>query len=109
MGNASGHIDVKEKNNLAVVRITTSEPDEETFAAIVEEVLQAMGGTARRVHLDLAKVTYVQSTSLGALVSLDKRLHETGSQLVLCNPSDALSELLEITGLEKVLQVETDE
>lgn len=55
----------------------------------------------RDVVLDLADVTSIDAAGIGALVSLQA----AGVYLKLMNPTEAVRELLRLTGLEKVLEI----
>ena len=55
----------------------------------------------REVVLDLADVTAIDAAGIGALVSLQA----AGVYLKLMNPSEAVREVLRLTGLEKVFEI----
>lgn len=56
------------------------------------------------VVIDLAAVDYIDSSGIGALVSLRKRL-PGDSALRLADPSDFVLKILQITGLDRVFVV----
>ena len=60
-----------------------------------------------RVHvtLDLAGMTFIDSSGLSAFVSGLKRLRETGGELLLQSPSATALKVLEITGLTEVFAI----
>jgi anti-sigma B factor antagonist len=57
----------------------------------------------RRIVLDLARVSFIDSTGLGAIISSLKLLGPTG-ELVLCGARESVSSLLRLTRLDKVLR-----
>jgi anti-anti-sigma factor len=64
-----------------------------------------------RVHgpslvLDLEAVEFIDSTGLGMLLSLLKEAHDAGGNVRLLHPSRAVLRLLQITGLERVFEIE---
>jgi anti-anti-sigma factor len=59
----------------------------------------------RRLILDFAEVTFMDSSGVSALVKLHRRLGSDGT-LVLCDVPLQPRRVLEITGLLKVFQVE---
>lgn len=69
------------------------------------EELAASGAT--RVVLDLANLGFIDSSGLGALIGGMRRLRRAGGQVVLRSPNAKTAELLEMTGLDQVLAVET--
>ena len=56
----------------------------------------------RRVALDISDVRFVDSTGLGALISLRKSLPENG-ELAVCGASAQVDNLFRLTRLNKVL------
>jgi len=57
------------------------------------------------VVLDLTAVTFLDSTILGALVGLLRRLRETGGELRTVLPETTARRVFEITGLDAALDV----
>jgi anti-sigma B factor antagonist len=64
--------------------------------AVLDEVEQG----ARLVVVDFTKSAYIDSSGLGALVSLGKRLREMGGDLRLAGLNDDLRTLFELTRLD---------
>jgi anti-sigma B factor antagonist len=60
---------------------------------------------ARRVVIDFAKTGYIDSSGLGALVSLGKRIREQGGALRLAGLDDDLRTLFELTRLDTLFQL----
>lgn len=59
----------------------------------------------RNVVLDMAGVTFVDSSGLQALVEFHQRFSEHGGALVINAPSAPLVRLLDVTGLDKHFNV----
>ena len=57
------------------------------------------------IVLDLSKVTHMDSSGLGALVSVWASAKKNGCELKLTSLGERVRELLRLTGLEKVLTV----
>lgn len=60
----------------------------------------------KRVVLDMADVEFIDSSGLGALVAGMRRLRRVGGEVVLRSPRRATTQLLDVTGLLRVLAVE---
>lgn len=58
------------------------------------------------VVLDLAGVTFVDSTGLGVLVAAHRRAKAAGSRFVFSRPSDNLRVVLRLTHLDAIFEVE---
>jgi anti-sigma B factor antagonist len=74
-----------------------------------EIVRELMEQGARKIVLNLADVQYVDSSGMGELVKTHTTVRNQGGQLRLSNPSKRISELLEMTRLSAVFQIEKDE
>ena len=64
--------------------------------------------TAPCVVLDLAAVTYVDSTALAVLITSDEFTRGRGARLRLAGPGAQLIRLLETTNLDRMLDVYDD-
>lgn len=58
------------------------------------------------VALDLAGVTFVDSTGLGVLVAAHRRAKGAGSRFLLSRPSDNLRAVLRVTHLDSIFDIE---
>ncbi|MDR2402612.1 MAG: STAS domain-containing protein [Spirochaetaceae bacterium] len=71
------------------------------FNAAVEEAL----GEALALVLDLKNVDYMASAGLRVLVGAQKKLCASGGSLALINVGKEVMEVLEVTGLDDVLDI----
>ena len=62
-----------------------------------------------KILLNLRDVGYVDSSGLGELVKTYTTVRNHGGQLTLLNPSKLVSDLLQVTKLAKVFDIEADE
>jgi anti-anti-sigma factor len=81
-------------------RLDTTTKDE-----LTQQVKQIACKKAALVLLDLSQVEFVDSSGLGAIVAALKSLRSVGGELALCQPSEQVKTLLEITGLERIIKV----
>jgi len=65
-----------------------------------QAVLDEVEGGARLIVVDFGKSAYIDSSGLGALVSLGKRIREAGGELRLAALNDDLRTLFELTRLD---------
>jgi len=76
----------------------------------LREVLQNLASQGqKKILLNLADVSYIDSSGLGALVSGYTTLAGQGGQLKLLNLTKKVQDLLQITKLLTVFEVFTDE
>ncbi|WP_300276701.1 STAS domain-containing protein [Peptacetobacter sp.] len=71
----------------------------ETLNNLVDENLE-------NIKIDLDKLEYIDSTGLGVMVGVLKRLKVNDKGIYLNNPKSNVRKILEITGLDKIFNVE---
>lgn len=103
------------------LRITTSVEDQSDILCVVGEIdmasapelqracLALVDGGAKRVVIDMSGVSFIDSTGLGVIVSLQKRLQSQGGEAVIRNPSSVLRRLIRLTNLDRVVPIEGEE
>src|SRR5256886_5684396 len=65
-----------------------------------QKVLDALEGGSRKFVIDFTKTGYIDSSGLGVLVSLSKKVREQGGDLRLAGLNEDLQTLFELTKLE---------
>ncbi|HET8771976.1 MAG TPA: STAS domain-containing protein [Gemmatimonadaceae bacterium] len=70
-----------------------------------QRVLDESESGATKILIDFAKTGYIDSSGLGVLVSLAKRMRELGGDLRLANLNDDLQTLFELTKLDTLFQI----
>ena len=65
-----------------------------------EQVLDQLERGDRKFILDFSKTDYIDSSGLGVLVTLSKKIREQGGQLNLVSLSEDLRTLFELTKLD---------
>lgn len=62
-----------------------------------------LAGGTRRLVLDLAELTFIDSTGMSLLVGINERASAAGAELVLLRPREHVGRVLEVTGLDGLL------
>jgi|SRR5690554_2455537 anti-sigma B factor antagonist len=70
-----------------------------------QKVLQELDGGSRKFLIDFARTGYIDSSGLGVLVSLSKKIREQGGELRLANLNEDLRTLFELTKLDTLFQI----
>ena len=79
-------------------------------SSTLRNALREMGGKGKRkILLNLAGLTYIDSSGIGELVSAYATLANQGGRLKLLNLTDRVKDLLLLTKLYTVFEVYTDE
>lgn len=71
-------------------------------------VQQAVDAGARKFVLDCAGTSYIDSSGLGALVTIAKRVREVGGEIRLAALNDDLRSLFELTKLDTLFPIFPD-
>jgi anti-sigma B factor antagonist len=70
-----------------------------------EHVNSAIEGGKTLLILDLSEATFIDSTTLGILVSGMKRLRPRGGRLAVLCPDPTMAKIFDITGLNRMFSV----
>ncbi len=72
----------------------------------LKQVIQdALDGGARKLLLDFGPTGYIDSSGLGALVSINKKVREQGGELRLAGLNEDLRSLFELTKLDTLFVI----
>lgn len=71
-------------------------------------VLERLEDGDRRFLFDFTETSYIDSSGLGALVSLSKKIREKGGKLRIAALNDDLRMLFELTKLDTLFQISDD-
>jgi anti-anti-sigma factor len=83
----------------------SGELDASTATFLYDKLSDLEVEDVQHVVLDLAKVTFMDSTGLGVIVTEHKRLQHSKGSLTIFSPPSSVRRLFEITGLDDVLDV----
>ena len=70
--------------------------------------LEQLDPSFDEITVDLAALSFLDSTGLATLVSTQHQLAERGGRLVVRNPQTNVRRVLEVSGVDRVLQVTAD-
>jgi anti-sigma B factor antagonist len=62
---------------------------------------------SKSIRIDLSNVEYINSAGLGLLLGTHQRLTNEGHTLTIASVTDYVQELLQITNLDRMLNIET--
>jgi anti-sigma B factor antagonist len=83
------------------------EVDSSNAAELRDVFLSVLGEEPRSLVLDLAELTFIDSSGLGALISANREASIQFGTVTIRNPSAFVLRLLEETGLAQRLTIET--
>lgn len=97
-------LSLSEIGEYAVISVT-GEIDMYTAPQLREAVRQLSSEGRLRVAIDLTPTEFCDSTGLGVLIGARRRLSDSGGSLVVVCANPRIRKLLDLTGLDKVLDV----
>ncbi len=75
-------------------------------ASHAERAREALAHAGPSCVVDLSRLEYISSAGLSALLEAQRRLVDAGSGLILRHPSNHISDLLRVAGLDAVFEIE---
>jgi anti-sigma B factor antagonist len=78
-------------------------------SALKEQLKQLLARGKTQIHLNLAEVEFINSSGLGALVSIMKEVRLIKGRLTLSNPASYVQEIFEITQLSHIFEIYSTE
>jgi anti-anti-sigma factor len=72
---------------------------------LLEQELDRIEPTEKRLVLDLRRLEFVDSSGLHALLRVDRRLNDAGGQLTIVRGPRAVERLFRLTGLDTRLRI----
>ncbi|RME92214.1 MAG: anti-sigma factor antagonist [Candidatus Hydrogenedentota bacterium] len=73
-----------------------------------EELMQYLPHSNTQLVLDFEKVFLLDSSALGALISVQKELAQSGSELIIRNASKSIKEMLHNVRLNEFVTIQDD-
>jgi anti-sigma B factor antagonist len=91
------HVDVAQREGTVILSLA-GELDVSGAVVLREEFFAAVA-SEDAVECHLEHLTYLDSTGISLLISVQKRLRSTGREMVLVAPTERVNKVLEITGV----------
>ena len=98
-------IDTEQVGDNRHVIALTGEVDLYTAPELKTQMLELIANGATEVVVDFTDTTFIDSTTLGVLVSGVKRLREKGGTLSIVCSDRNITKIFEITGLDRVFTI----
>ncbi|MTI79374.1 MAG: anti-sigma F factor antagonist [Firmicutes bacterium] len=97
------------EENILVVRLA-GELDLGSADTLRTEMDDALDSSQlRHIILNLADVTYIDSTGLGVMLGRYKKVSKYGGKMALVNPQPQVKKILELSGLTSIIEEYSDE
>lgn len=96
-------------NDIAIVRVGESRLMYPLLADFSGAVSTLISGGARKVLIDLALVSYIDSATIGCLMDLYRQAGDAGVALKLSGVQSRVRTMLTLTGCDNFLEIHADE
>ncbi len=101
-------IDARTEGEDTAVLSLTGEVDVANAGRVRDSGLKLISNRIKRLIVDLNPTEYMDSTGLGTLVGLLKRMRESGGEVIIAVSQPRVKRLFEITGLTQVFRIYDD-
>ena len=98
-------VELEQTNGHTAVVTLAGEVDIYSAPRFKEALLKSIDDGARNIVVDLGKVTFIDSTALGVLVSGAKRVRPQNGTLDIVCRDDNIIRIFEITGLDRIFGI----
>ena len=95
---------VIEKNSSNLIIKLTGPLDLHTAQDFKEQVKKQLTKKINNVVLDLGTIDFIDSSGIGAILSLYKKIDSIGGKIVIINMSSTLKRIFEVSGILKIIE-----
>jgi anti-sigma B factor antagonist len=96
--------DVKKQNDVTVIDVE-GQLIVGNRQELKQRVMEELENGSRKFLIDFSNTGYIDSSGLGVLVSLSKKIREQGGELRLANLNEDLRTLFELTKLDTLFHI----
>lgn len=76
-----------------------------TVSDLKNELKKLMDARASKIILNLSKISYANSTAIGAIVATAQQLRKRKGDLKVCGMSDDIRKVFDLVGASKILEI----
>lgn len=101
--------ELEHDDNISVLTIKNDKLDSTISPELKSQIIIVANATEQEhLILDLCHVEFADSSGLSALLLAHRMYRDTNRQLILCNVSDRVKKLIEISQLNQVFSISSD-
>jgi anti-anti-sigma factor len=101
-------LDIEVRADGARVVIAVSGDLDLATVETLRSCLESVDGNVGEISLDLADLTFLDSTGVALMVGAHRALESDGRSLTLCNPRAQVAKVIELSGVTAAIPVVTD-
>jgi anti-anti-sigma factor len=99
----------EERGDVTIVRVKEAKLTYPVLSSFFSEVRLKVEAGSRKVMIDLAAVSYLDSASIGCLMDVHRLLQEKGGALRLASLQPRVETMISMTGVHKIVPLHRDE
>ncbi|WZL73169.1 STAS domain-containing protein [Clostridiaceae bacterium 35-E11] len=99
------HTDYNHEKHMWMMDLT-GEIDIYTANTLKESLTKILDERNENIRINCLELQYIDSTGLGVLIGILKKLKKNDKNIIIANPRSNISKLLQITGLNKIFIIE---
>jgi anti-anti-sigma factor len=100
---------VEEKGDVRIVRVQEAKLTYPVLAGFFAGVRQLVEDGTRKLLIDLAAVSYIDSASIGCLMDIHRLLQEKHGALRLTGLQPRVETMISMTGVHKIISIHREE
>jgi anti-sigma B factor antagonist len=98
-------LDIRTQSDRVVIVVKEERLDAHVSTELKERILRALEEGGRHIVVDLAEVTFIDSSGLGALLSGYKNANQRSGTFVLSGLQPRVRSMFELTRLNRVFEI----
>jgi anti-sigma B factor antagonist len=95
----------KEEQDQWTIKLS-GEMDINSSDEVKQELQDIIDQNIADIEIDCAELSYIDSTGIGVLIGILKKIKKSDKKIVLKNTKDNIKRLFNITGLDKIFIIE---
>ena len=98
-----------ERGDVTIIRVREAKLTYPVLSSFFSEVRQKVEAGSRKVVIDLAAVSYLDSASIGCLMDVHRLMQEKGGALRLACLQPRVETMISMTGVHKIVPLHREE
>ena len=99
----------EQSGGVSIVRVADTRVMYPMLGTFSEAVSALVAGGQKHILIDLTRVTYVDSATIGCLMDLYRQVHNAGGHLKLSGVQKRVETMLTMTGAQNFIEIHADE
>ena len=103
------NLEIETREDVKILRIREERIVYSMLGSFFSQASKLIEGGARRLLLDMAEVSYIDSASVGCLMDLYRSMAEKGGEIKLLGLQERVETMVSMTGLHNFMEIYRDE